>query len=365
MLLEAIALTLAAIHFATPLAYYTYLKRKLGKPWNLKTDPNYKPSVSIIMPTYNEARIIEKRLENLEAQDYPREKLEIIVIDASEDNTAEIVEEWAKKHTSVKLKLIKEPKRRGKARALNEALKHASGEIIIIADADAFWPANAVSEAIKWLSDPSVGAVSCLKNPRGESGIESGYRKYYNTLRLAESKTHSTPIFHGELAAFKKELLEKVGGFPEHIGADDSHTATKIALLGYRAITPDTLWCEELVPNGRSYHKWRIRRAQVLIQHFTEALKMAPRASKELRGIIIIESFLHLANPWVLLAATLLLIASATIFHSYLALASLIVGAALLVIKQYRVWIVQQLYLIAASLRNLVTKEVIWEKQPK
>lgn len=45
------------------------------------------------------------------------------------------------------------------------------------------------------------------------------------------------PPFHGELVAFRRGLLERVSGFPENIGADDSYTATKIALIGYRAIT--------------------------------------------------------------------------------------------------------------------------------
>jgi len=66
MILEYIAIVLVTIHFGIPLAYYYYMKTKyLNRPWNIKTDPNYKPKVTIIAPTYNEARLIEKKLDNI------------------------------------------------------------------------------------------------------------------------------------------------------------------------------------------------------------------------------------------------------------------------------------------------------------
>jgi len=82
-------------------------------------------------------------------------------------------------------------------------------------------------------------------------------------------------VFHGELAAFRRDLLEKLGGFPTDVGADDSHIATRIALMGYRAVTVDNAWCVEAVPRG-GYHKWRIRRAQHLIQHLAKTPETRP-----------------------------------------------------------------------------------------
>jgi len=59
----------------------------------------------------------------------------------------------------------------------------------------------------------------------------------FTAAEVAESKKRSTPVFHGELAAFRRSLLEKLSGFPTGIEAGDSHTATKTVLMGYRAIT--------------------------------------------------------------------------------------------------------------------------------
>lgn len=368
MLLEPLALTLALVHFGVPLAYYLYAKTVwLPKPWNLKLDEAYKPKVTIILPTYNEARLIADRLDNIYAQDYPRELTEVIVIDsASTDGTPEIVEEWAKRHSDLTLKLIREEERRGKAHALNHALKHATGEVIVIADADALWPPDALSKAVKLLSDPTVGAVSCLKKPAnpGPAGVEKGYRDYYNAIRVAESKAYATPIFHGELAAFKADLLRRIGGFPTDIGADDSHTATRIALMGFRAITPEDILVEELVPSN-SYFKWRVRRAQHLIQHFSKTLKAVKQAPTAFRKVLLVESYLHLVNPFLLLAAGILLAASAIANRSLPATAALALGAGMLSIKQYRTWVTQQLHLAAAALRNLWSREIVWSKQDK
>ncbi len=81
--------------------------------------------------------------------------------------------------------------------------------------------------------------------------------------------------------------------------------------------------------------------------------------------VTVDEPFLHVINPWILLTATLLLMISVIAFHSLPALTFLIIGIALLNIKHYRVWIIQQIYLIIATLRNLTTKEIIWTKQLK
>ena len=138
--LALVGLILALIHFTVPLTYYCYLKRKyLHKPWNLKLNPSYKPKVTVIVPTYNEAKLIEKKLDNIAEQEYPRNKLEVIVVDsASTDKTPEKVREWVGKHPELNLKLIVEPVRKGKAHALNTALKHSQGEIVVIIDVDSF-----------------------------------------------------------------------------------------------------------------------------------------------------------------------------------------------------------------------------------
>jgi len=364
-MLEIIALILAGIHFGVPLTYYYYAKtRWLPKPWNIKVDENYRPKVTILLPTYNEEKLIKDRLDNIYNQTYPKELMEVIIVDSSNDKTPEIVKQWSMDHKNLSLKLLREKERRGKVFALNEALKYVNNDIVICTDADALWPENAVCETVKWFADFSVGAVSCLKKPTniGFLGIEEGYRNYYNILRLAESKAYSTPIFHGELAAFRKELLLKINGFPTDIGTDDSYTATVITSLGYRSITPE-IWVVEMVPK-KSYALWKIRRAQLLIQHFIKAKKLKPQ-NKTFKKILDTETYLHIINPWILLVTTALLIGDILLFNSINSLILLFLGVTMLLIKEYKTWIMSQIYLIVASIRNLKTKEIAWKKQEK
>jgi len=265
------------------------------------------------------------------------------------------VEKWAEQYSDLRLKLIREEVCRGKA----YALKYVNGEVVVIADSDAFWPSDAIVKAVKRLSDTSVGAVSCLKKPLKPSvaEVEWGYRQYYNVLRVAESKAYSTTIFHGELAAFKAGLLKDVDGFPTDMEAYDSYAATKIALMGFRAIIPDDLWIEEMVSKEK-YFSWRVRRAHHLIQHFIKALR-TEKTHRGLKWVLLAEGSLHLVNLWIL-AATSLFIISAIAYHGLASWTILTLELLLLALKPYRTWVTTQLCLIAGAVRNLYTKEIAW-----
>jgi len=363
-----VAIGLALVHFGFSLTYYCYLKKLwLNRPWGVRGDPGYKPRVSIIVPTYNEANLVKQKLDNIASQDYPKDLVEIIVVDsASTDGTPEVVKEWITGHRDVEAKLIEENVRRGKAHALNKALEVTMGDVVVITDVDSTWPSrDTLANALSWFSDPLVGAVTCLKVPTGGGfiGVERGYRDYYNVVRLGESKKFSTPVFHGELVAFRKDLIVRLGGFPMDIGADDSHTAALIAISGFRAIAVDNALCTELVPR-RGYHMWRIRRAQHLIQHFAKVLGLLLKAPREFKPILVVEAWLHLFNPWLLLATATILLYKASM-GSLVALALLVAGTALLILKPYRTWIATQAYLITACIRNLWTREIAWEKLEK
>jgi len=106
--LTLLALTLALIHFSFPVLYYLYLRSKwLNKPWDLGRDPSYRPRVTIIVPTYNEANLIRRKLDDIASQDYPRELVEIIVVDSvSTDGTPSIVREWMESHRGFRVLLV-------------------------------------------------------------------------------------------------------------------------------------------------------------------------------------------------------------------------------------------------------------------
>jgi len=367
--LDIVAITLALIHFGIPLAYYRCLKKWLNRAWDIKMDPNYRPRVTIVIPTYNEAKMIRERLDNIYAQDYPRSLIEIIVVDSkSDDGTVDLVREWVSKHSDVRLRLIEEPERRGMVPALNYALQHCQidGEMVVFTDVDASWGADALTGVTKYFTDPNIGAVTASITPTtlANDFLEGTYRNYYNQLRIAESKVHSTPIHNGAFMAFRASLLHKIGGLPSYTGNNDSTPASIMAFMGYRAIQVDDVVVKEPI-RGNQFRR-KVRRAQHLLLSFLKTKQYAKklgvyRYTKPFEKIWKVEWWLHVVNPWLLIMCASLLVMDA-FYGSFTALTLLGVGLMLLVLKAYRTWVLQQLYLVIAAIRNLWTREIAWSK---
>jgi biofilm PGA synthesis N-glycosyltransferase PgaC len=363
-----IAIALALLHLSFPLLYYLYLRsRWLSRSWDLGRDPSYRPKVTIVVPTYNEAGLIRRKLDNIASQDYPKELVEVIIVDsASNDGTSSIVREWMESHRDFKVILVEEGVRRGMVYALNYALRFVSGdsEVVIFTDVDSFWSTDTLKKVVSYFADPSVGAVTASIEPlEQEPEAESAYRRYYNDVRVAESKIRSTPIHNGALIAFRKTLLERIGGLPTYTGNDDSTPASLIAFMGYRAIQVDDAIVGEPISRNRFMRK--VRRAQHLILHFLYTKRYAKKLGIYRKTVFdkvwLIESYLHLVNPWLLLASALLLLIE-TLALQLPATILFMAGAILLLFKPYRTWVETQVQLILATIRNLWSKEIAWKK---
>jgi cellulose synthase/poly-beta-1,6-N-acetylglucosamine synthase-like glycosyltransferase len=295
--------------------------------------------------------------------------MEIIVVDSkSSDGTVDLIKEWTRKHVDVGLRLLEEPERYGMVPALNYALQHCQvdGEIVIFTDVDAFWDADTLTRIAKYFADSNIGAVTASIIPVTLTNdfLEGAYRNYYNQLRIAESKAHSTPIHNGALIAFRTKLLYKMGGLPKYTGNDDSTPASLVAFMGYRAIQVGDIVVKEPVKRGQFHRK--IRRAQHLLLSFLKTKQYAKmmrfyNPAKPFERVWKMEWWLHIVNPWLLIVCTFLLLVD--VFHASLtALILLGIGLMLLALRAYRTWILQQLYLIIAAVRNLWTKEIAWSK---
>jgi len=349
-----------------PLVYYWYLKaRCFNRPWNIRIDESYRPNVTIITPTYNEDKFIQKRLDNICEQRYPRELVEIFIVDsASTDRTLEVVKDWFVKHPETRLKVIREPARTGKMHAISEPLKYASGPIIIVGDADSLWDRNAIKEAVKYFADSSVGALTAsLGYYAGKQmDVENTYRRFYNVLRAAESKIHSTPLHSGVLQAIRKEFLEKFG-LPSYPGSEDCAIASYIAFVGYRAIQADDVWAYE--PLRGSYLRTKVRRAQHNILNFLLTKKYAKKHARYVKSkfdlIWRVEWYLYIINPWLLVVCLGLMLYSLIALHNATALLLLAIGGVIFAANRtFRGWTFQQIFLVIAVIRNFRTKETIW-----
>lgn len=194
------------------------------------------PLVSLLIPAYNEADVIARKIENSLALDYPPGRLEIVVAsDGSSDGTAEIAQGLA---DGTRVRVLAFPENRGKVATLNASVAELRGEVIVFSDAAAMLYPDSVRKVVENFADPSVGAVSGLyKVVRADQvnigASEDFYWKYETFLKERESQFASTLGGHGQLHAIRKDLYP----FPARgIINDDYVIPLSVLAKGYRAV---------------------------------------------------------------------------------------------------------------------------------
>jgi cellulose synthase/poly-beta-1,6-N-acetylglucosamine synthase-like glycosyltransferase len=197
-----------------------------------------------MIPAYNEEKYISEKLENTLSLDYPREKMQILVVaDGSSDNTVKNVEAYRGKG----IELAYVPDRNGKMAAIVRAMNDARGEIVVFSDANNMYDLQAVRELVRPFSDPQVGATTgakfIIEDGRDLSAAEGLYWRYESFIKTSESMLDSCVSSVGEILAIRRK------GFvvpTEKIINDDHYIILKILRQGYRVI---------YVPLARSFEK--------------------------------------------------------------------------------------------------------------
>jgi cellulose synthase/poly-beta-1,6-N-acetylglucosamine synthase-like glycosyltransferase len=162
------------------------------------------PRVSIVVAAHDEEDVIERRLENLLALDYPPDRVEIVVAsDASTDRTDELVEQFAAHEPRVRL--LHCP-RGGKVAAQNRAARETSGDILAFSDANALWAVPALRRLVRNFADPDVAYVCGQLRLEDAAGTnqEGAYWSYELKLREAESQLGSVTGGNGAIYAVRR-----------------------------------------------------------------------------------------------------------------------------------------------------------------
>ena len=267
-------------------------------------------NISLVLPTWNEELVIKSKLDGIIKQNYPSDLLEIIIIDAgSSDRTLKIVQSWQNsldidKNPSVRI--IKENERLGKSVSINRAFSEArlESDILMMSDVDCRLSKDTLLNIGRIFNDKTIGAVTArqvLINPdvSSSSEIESNYRDFYSKMRVAESLLDSTPIFHGECSAYRREAI-KDHRLIENANADDSQMAVAARISGFRSIyEPSLTFFEAAPPDSKSSNIQKIRRAQGLSRHFWRNKNhIFNKKMGNFRKILALEFSLHIFLPW-------------------------------------------------------------------
>ena len=194
----------------------------------------FEPSVTLIIPCYNEADFITTKIANCKRLNYPGDKLKIIfIIDGSTDESEMILKAWPE------IKFLHQSERAGKTAAENRAMKFADTPFVIFSDANTDLNRDAVINIVKHFANESVGCVSGEKrifNNVSDSASAAGegfYWKYESLLKRLDSELNTAVGAAGELVAFRTELYKDL---PEDTLLDDFMQSMLIAIAGYKIV---------------------------------------------------------------------------------------------------------------------------------
>jgi len=360
-------LVFGVLAFTPPAFIFLYMKHASKAAWPTKVDGSYQPKVSVVIPTYNEAEVITYKLINTARLSYPKNSLELVVVDSnSSDDTVKIVKDFSAQNPNLDIKLLVEQERCGKSHALNYALKNCRGEVIVVSDADCFWPSDVLTKAVPYLADPVVGAIGgpkILFNAKQTwiTRMEEGYLKSANTLRLGESKAASTLFFEGGFSAFKREALERFD--PYETGSDDCGTVLNVIEKDFRAmLVTGALFYSSFPASFRSKISVKLRRTIQLVRVFSKYLDLLLKGKvKAARKTVVPNTLLYLVSP---VAFTIFLFLTGYLLLSY---PVLLIFFALLLIPQVRFYfyeILENNILLFLSLLAVLfgKKFAVWAK---
>lgn len=202
------------------------------KPSNKSINYNFLPEVTIVVPAYNEADIIDSKVKNCLALDYPANRLKLLFItDGSTDSSAEVLAAYAQiQHLHI-------PAREGKSMAENRAMRHVRTPYVVFTDCNTLLNPEALRVMLVHYQDPQVGAVSGEKlivNDGSAPGSGEGlYWKYESFLKRCDSKIYSLMGAAGELVSFRTELFVPL---EKDTILDDFVQSMRIVGAGYRVV---------------------------------------------------------------------------------------------------------------------------------
>ena len=197
-------------------------------------DPAYRPSVSVLVPAYNEEKLIESTVRSILENGY--EQLEVVVVDdGSRDGTLQVLQHAFAGEPRVTI--LTQPNG-GKASALNHAIAQAKHEILIGMDADTMFRAGTIEKLVRHFADPRVGAVSGTAHVGNRKKWIARFQAIeyvcsFNLDRRALEFLNAITVVPGAVGAWRKSLVVAAGGYSHDTLAEDTDLTIAIRRLGY------------------------------------------------------------------------------------------------------------------------------------
>ncbi len=266
---------------------------------------DYQPFVSVIVPAYNEEKVICKTIDSLLASEY--QKFNIIVVDdGSKDSTYQTALNTYKDNSKVRI-FTKE--NGGKAEALNFGIRETEAEIVICLDADTVFMPDAISKLVKHFSSEHIGAVAGNAKVGNRLNLLTKWQALeyitsQNLDRRAFDSLNCITVVPGAIGAWRRDLVIKAGGFTCQTLAEDSDLTLSILEMGFKVIYEEEAIALTEAPDTvsafiKQRFRWMFGTMQSIWKHKAVFLRPRYRALGFLAipNVLIFQVFFPLISP--------------------------------------------------------------------
>ena len=278
------------------IAYKHRVRKQRKHP--IEKNYNYKPFVSILIPAHNEAVVIDKTIDNIMQMDYPNYEV-IVIDDRSSDDTAAVLDNICSKYMNLKYFSRTKDAFPGKSAVLNDALKIAKGDAILVFDADARVKPDFLKELIPSLEPEQVGAVQARKviinrNQNFLTRCQDNEMAVDTHFQVGRDAVKGAVELRGNGELIKRKALEDVGGWNIYTITDDLDLSTKLQIKGWDVrFCPDVCVYEEgvvsYIPLLKQRRRWIEGSIRRYLEYFLDVLtskNMSLRVSLDMTAYI-------------------------------------------------------------------------------
>jgi cellulose synthase/poly-beta-1,6-N-acetylglucosamine synthase-like glycosyltransferase len=270
---------------------FLYLARRVSRRAAVAAD--YAPRVSVLVSVYNEEAVIESKIKNALATEYPPGQIEFLFgLDAPTDATVDVCRQFQ----DSRFRVFGFDSRRGKLAVLCDLAQRTSAEILVFTDANTMLDGRCIGNLVRHFSDPQVGAVSGeeVRFPAAgtDPAAESLYWRYESALKVLESRLNCSLGGNGSALAVRRSLFRP----PSQSIVEDFQIPLDIRFRGYRVIyDPEAVGLEEIAPTFVAQFARRVRigagNYQTLFQH--------PEYLDPRKGLLAFCFFSHRVLRWI------------------------------------------------------------------